>query len=567
MEKPDSTKYQYSRDTLCDLSNSAAAKVRPECLSSDFNGLDGIWDPERWHMYLSGKRSRGPSPNQLIENGKRPIDSDREFYRSRRPSDAKERIKEERDGIILSPQRRSFGHGCQVSAQIFQRRGSGSPLENKDSGDGHGSSNLGSQRRIGSGRLASRTRSVEYENKDRQGRDYEHEKETRFERYSSNRRITRSEGRRMRQEEEPEWYSAGPSSQSETIELRGFHKEDLKDVRDSSYKQNRVKSHDGSFETHTSSSPETSQEHDTSGPVPEEKTFDINQFFSLTDTFPGLNDAVTPDIADISQTSRFSQWFSTSGVRSHNSSCSGSRRSTPNEELVFLHELSGRRSPLIPSPTPEGSLFLPITPPNDKVKQQAFLEMLQRANINIPKTTVQLNEQNLSGKVKSVAELEAELNGMVIGNNNRNKRPDHHAHHCHHHNTVMNTDIQQPQTFTDKPQTVNLGGDMSAFDKLVFNMKVSGSLPEAAKPVGIPFFANSGRNTFMSYLPNTPPSVNTGLFSQSVNAPIMSQRSQSPVNLTKWFGTDVLRQPLPQMPPMIHHGKNVLSVEDIECHQ
>lgn len=29
--------------------------------------------------------------------------------------DAKERIKQEQDGIILSPQRRSFGHGCQIT--------------------------------------------------------------------------------------------------------------------------------------------------------------------------------------------------------------------------------------------------------------------------------------------------------------------------------------------------------------------------------------------------------------------------------------------------------------------
>lgn len=30
-------------------------------------------------------------------------------------SDPKERLKEERDGIVLSPQRRSFGTGCHVS--------------------------------------------------------------------------------------------------------------------------------------------------------------------------------------------------------------------------------------------------------------------------------------------------------------------------------------------------------------------------------------------------------------------------------------------------------------------
>ena len=72
-------------------------------------------------------------------------------------ADAKERIKEEKDGIVLSPQRRSFGHGCHVS-------GSSGPLAGPGPGRGIERDNQETQpqrampgRRIGSGRIIPRT--------------------------------------------------------------------------------------------------------------------------------------------------------------------------------------------------------------------------------------------------------------------------------------------------------------------------------------------------------------------------------------------------------------------------
>ena len=45
-------------------------------------------------------------------------------------------------------------------------------------------------------------------------------------------------------------------------------------------------------------------------------------------------------------------------------------------------------------------------------------------------------------------------------------------------------------------------------------------------------------------------------------------RRHSPVNqLAKWFGADVLKQPLHQMPPMIPQGQRVMSVEELERQQ
>lgn len=65
-------------------------------------------------------------------------------------SDPRERLKEDDLDVILSPQRRSFGGGCQGNAAIAPHvRRPISPLENKE----NESLRLGGARRIGSGRI------------------------------------------------------------------------------------------------------------------------------------------------------------------------------------------------------------------------------------------------------------------------------------------------------------------------------------------------------------------------------------------------------------------------------
>lgn len=70
-------------------------------------------------------------------------------------SDPRERLKEDDLDVILSPQRRSFGGGCQGNAALAPHtRRPISPLENKE----NESLRLGAARRIGSGRIiAART--------------------------------------------------------------------------------------------------------------------------------------------------------------------------------------------------------------------------------------------------------------------------------------------------------------------------------------------------------------------------------------------------------------------------
>ena len=84
--------------------------------------------------------------------------------------DPKERIKEERDGIVLSPQRRSFGTGCHVTQQRRPPSPNEDPRDRRDQ-----------QRRIGSGRIQidrERDRDRDFRN-DRFDRDREERRDDR----------------------------------------------------------------------------------------------------------------------------------------------------------------------------------------------------------------------------------------------------------------------------------------------------------------------------------------------------------------------------------------------------
>lgn len=53
-----------------------------------------------------------------------------------------------------------------------------------------------------------------------------------------------------------------------------------------------------------------------------------------------------------------------------------------------------------------------------------------------------------------------------------------------------------------------------------------------------------------------------------LNGPISPNNSKAnEPNLLKWFGTDVLKTPLPHMPPIPTQGQRVMTVDEIERHQ
>ncbi|XP_067861600.1 eukaryotic translation initiation factor 4E transporter isoform X2 [Heptranchias perlo] len=418
--------YRYSKEKLLEIKEYPYAKQRPACLLERYDS-EGIWDPEKWHasLYPSSGRSS-------------PLDGTKKDYASdldravlkRRIADPRERIKEEDIDVVLSPQRRSFGGGCHVINTSNSRR-SGSPLENKENENIRG---LGGQRRIGSGRIiTSRTFDRDGRDKDlrdrdvREGRDRDY-KERRFRReYGDGKRIF---GERRRcdsyTEEEPEWFSDGPTSQSETIELTGFDDKVLMEdprrpkrwrKRSETLKEG-VECNGGvqAADISTVSATEADQEvpRETVLPEPTPGDFDFNEFFNMEKSVPGLASMIEEVLGEGSvSSSRFSQWFSSNLSRP--GSRSSSLRSTPHEELERLAAQTG--------------------------------------------------------VVLSVEEVEAGLKGLKVEPERKLATP------------FMVEHLEQALTASSGPKPVQKRDtDMTAFNKLVNSMKASGTLPSQPKP-------------------------------------------------------------------------------------
>ncbi|XP_060723912.1 eukaryotic translation initiation factor 4E transporter isoform X5 [Tachysurus vachellii] len=281
--------YRYTKEELLEIKELPISNERPECLSQKYDS-DGVWDPEKWHASLY------PSECDLPGEGyKRDYAEDRPPLK-RRIADPRERIKEDDLEVVLSPQRRSFGGGCQVAPAALTRRPI-SPLENKE----NESLRLGGTRRIGSGRIMA-ARGFERDMRVDKERDRERErdfKDKRFRRDFGDKRVF-SERRRNDSyaEEEPEWFSGGPTSQSETIELIGF---DDKVLEDDKRKPKRSRKRTESIKEvecngGLSEEAQVVQERGADQEVPHpdilpEQTagdFDFNEFFNLEKTMPGL---------------------------------------------------------------------------------------------------------------------------------------------------------------------------------------------------------------------------------------------------------------------------------------
>ncbi|MGH0188588.1 UNVERIFIED_CONTAM: hypothetical protein FKN15_031018 [Acipenser sinensis] len=359
--------------------------------------------------------------------------------------DPRERVKEDDLDVVLSPQRRSFGGGCQVNVvPSATARREVSPLENKENEN----LRLGGGRRIGSGRIiASRVferdprgekelREREPHPREREPHPRERERERdykdkRFRRDFGDKRVF---GERRRNdsytEEEPEWFSGGPTSQSETIELTGFDDKVLEEDK-RRYKRSRKRSEsvrEGKsgrkvpfFNVYTAvecngglvEEPEVEVSPDTAADqevpqgvvLPEPSApgeFDFNEFFNLDKTVPGLASMIEDVLGEgTASASRFSQWFS-SNV-SPSASRSSSLRSTPHEEL-----------------------------------------------------------ERLAGVVLSLEEVETGLKGLKVEAERKRGTP------------FMAEQLEEALT-------VKRDGDMSAFNKLVSSMKAGGTLPAVPK--------------------------------------------------------------------------------------
>ncbi|XP_040432904.1 eukaryotic translation initiation factor 4E transporter isoform X7 [Cygnus olor] len=421
------TKYphRYTKEELLDIKERPYSKQRPSCLSEKYDS-DGVWDPEKWHASLYPTSGR-TSP---VESFKKDLDSDRTSL-MRRIVDPRERVKEDDLDVVLSPQRRSFGGGCHVTAAVSSRR-SGSPLEKENDGV-----RVIGGRRIGSGRIiSSRNFDKDHrggekdirDSRDARDRDRERDyKDKRFRREFGDSKRVFGERRRNDSytEEEPEWFSAGPTSQSETIELTGFddkileedHKGRKRTRRRTASLKEGIECNGGVAEedevqtviaNETPADQEVPREAVLQEPAPGE--FDFNEFFNLDKSVPGLASMIEDVLGEGSvSASRFSRWFSNP---SRSGSRSSSLRSTPHEELERLAAHSG--------------------------------------------------------VVLSVEEVEAGLKGLKVDQEGKIATP------------FMAEQVEEPLNIAGSRQ-IKKDGDMTAFNKLVSSMKASGTLPSQPK--------------------------------------------------------------------------------------
>ncbi|KAK5638593.1 hypothetical protein RI129_012888 [Pyrocoelia pectoralis] len=443
--KPGQPVYRYTREELLQLRQVPLSQKRSEHLSNAFNNPNGIWDPELLHR----------STNETLF-GPEPLD-----IHKRRPGDPRERIRKEQDGIVLSPQRRSFNSGCFVPLKENQRANrQHSPIGGKNDGAhiGHREIPQGT-RRIGSGRILSRDVPWDFQEKQAVDNDFGYRRDDRFERRSFGRdydmnkdkdkhgRNNRFNERRRipseNRDEEPEWFSGGPVSQADTIELRGFDDSDCEKIgkkKLSNAQKKRLKER-GTVKTVESQLDAKDREDTTKtktntpdvvpimfgkqSPILEDKedskknsTEDNTNSFNFDDILKCdtianlLPNGVSGNDGDTSG-SRFSQWFKRESPKQTQNS--DSRRSSLQDDHIIRNLLNDINisEPNVTIPGDSDSYFAPISPAantgNSNLKfssQKPFnlMEMLQRG-----KSESHTKNLDVNSKVLSLAELEARI--------------------------------------------------------------------------------------------------------------------------------------------------------------
>uniref|UniRef100_A0A8C5FLE7 Eukaryotic translation initiation factor 4E nuclear import factor 1 n=1 Tax=Gadus morhua TaxID=8049 RepID=A0A8C5FLE7_GADMO len=474
--------YRYSKEELLAIKELPCSNERPECLADKYDS-DGVWDPEKWHasLYPTSERT---SP---VEGFKKDYLEERAPLKRRIP-DPRERLKEDDLDVVLSPQRRSFGGGCQgIAAPAPLARRPISPLENKE----NESLRLGGARRIGSGRIIP-ARAFERESRMEKERERERDfKDKRFRRDFGDKRVF-SERRRNDSyaEEEPEWFSGGPTSQSETIELIGFDDKILEDdKRRSKRSRRRTESLKEECNGGLPEEPDVVRDSTADQEVPHPEVlpeqsgsdFDFNEFFNLEKTMPGLASMIEDVLGEGPvSASRFSQWFSSN--LSPSGSRSSSLRSTPHEELERLAGLEPQCSSPSHGPPP---YFTPIQS-SDRKEKVDILELLNKAKIDLKPllSTLTVNKARLresthSGVVLSLEEVEGGMKGMKLQAGPQPRRAPQQTRGDG--TPVMVEHLEEALTSGSSARPRPRDPDMSAFNKLVSSMKASGTLPAHPK--------------------------------------------------------------------------------------
>ncbi|KAL0266372.1 UNVERIFIED_CONTAM: hypothetical protein PYX00_008932 [Menopon gallinae] len=462
---PYKPEYQYSREELLKYSDHPLSRQRPIINDPNVDGLSCWLKSSNWNNY---KRSDTPT-----ERGD-------DSYK-RRSNDPRERVRKEQDGIVLSPQRRSFNSGCFVTLHYSSPNNVVRPPAE--------SAKEGPVRRIGSGRIINR----DWEFRDKENNDVLYpqfkttvgpsprERDERFEvrrnycGMSAEREVVRDGSReslprekelradsrardrmqrfmadrRRYESEEPEWFSGGPTSQHDTIELRGF--EDTGEVnnrnkgkiasksnskpnpKDSKSNTGSRKSSSEEISVLKGGSGEAAGSKEVEGDslvenppqkadlrespkaesetVPAEETettenrdFNLNlEDFLQLDNLPLLSNGATGEGNQSS--SRFSQWFR----RDSPPDVTDSKRATAYDELIknIINDISESS---INIPTKESDTYFAPISPAGTTSGNSFLDMLKGQQRNEHRSKPpSIKDLEASGKVTNVEELEARM--------------------------------------------------------------------------------------------------------------------------------------------------------------
>ncbi|XP_059609676.1 eukaryotic translation initiation factor 4E transporter isoform X2 [Phlebotomus argentipes] len=330
--------------------------------------------------------------------------------------------------IVLSPQRRSFNMGCHMPPPppTTQPTTSLVPPFGRDR-DGT------RDRRIGSGRIVTRDVSWDYKPDTteseglsfrngasflRSERDVNVSRDEWLERkgtYSarlSAHEQTRSRGGSVRRnfreyDVEPEWFSSGPTSQFDTIELRGFEEILPSSIITESDLQTIPAS--PKAETPPSDSNNNAAEKETARSIDETHEFNFDEYLQLDADF--LTDQC-PDGG-----SRFSQWFQRRTPDCSMGEIANSRRSSIIDELENI--MNESMSPdLLDGNSNE--FFAPISPANDSEVSKSVMDFLHTARIGTSSQPRAPPKQlPTAHKILNVNEIEASMRECGVESKNR----------------------------------------------------------------------------------------------------------------------------------------------------
>lgn len=275
-------KYQYTREQLMELRNHPLSRQKPSIPNNDappFHRSRG-WDQDQWHHGPRHENSieedrggRGDGPHETHK--RRPGDPRERLRKEQDGIVLSPQRRNFNSGcfVMVTPQQQQQQQQ-QQSSQHQQTTSSLRPDSPLGKGEREGHREIAPNRRIGSGRIINRERDREYwvdfrvdrekdpdgdfggfrgmRDRDERtirsdrrpfGRDFDRDRDSGFGgngvpgergnvgnkssernsgrsgRYGNDRRRSYSDSRG---EEEPEWFSGGPTSQHDTIELRGF---------------------------------------------------------------------------------------------------------------------------------------------------------------------------------------------------------------------------------------------------------------------------------------------------------------------------------------------------------